>query len=65
MMEGFCGTAAIMNALHIPERWFPGKLDYIFNGHTLMHIVTIFSMVISRKGFLLDMEWASRNPQCL
>ena len=65
MMEAFCGPAAIMNALHIPERWFPGKLDYIFNGHTLMHIVTTLSMAISRKGFLLDMEWASRNPQCL
>ena len=65
MMEAFCGLGAIMNALHIPERWFPGKLDYIFNGHTLMHIFTTFGMAMSRKGFLLDMEWMSRNPQCL
>lgn len=65
MMEAFCGSAAIMNALHIPERWFLGKLDYIFNGHTMMHIFTTFGMALSRKGFLLDMEWMSRTPQCL
>lgn len=55
---------AIVNALHIPERWFPGKLDYFLNGHTLMHIAAFASIVVARNGFINDMIWMNEVGVC-
>ena len=59
IMDTIAGPGALINALHIPERWIPGKVDYIFNGHNLMHIAAFLSIVTCRQGFLLDMQWLS------
>ena len=63
-MEWLAVPGALINALHIPERWLPGKVDYFFNGHNLMHIVSILLVTIARKGFLADIQWISGSPVC-
>lgn len=55
---------AVVNALHVPERWFPGKLDYFLNGHTLMHIAAFVSILTARYGFLHDMTWMNEVGSC-
>ena len=57
VMDAVSATGAVINALHVPERWFPGKLDYVLNGHTLMHVAAIVSLMVARQGFLCDMAW--------
>ena len=57
-------VGALVNAFHIPERWFPGKLDYVFNGHNLMHIVAMLCVVFGRQGFLRDMQWLNEAAAC-
>ena len=64
-IEAIAGPAAVVNAFHIPERWFPGKLDYIFNGHGLMHIAAIVCIYFGGQAFLLDMEWLNSGATCL
>ena len=64
LIEIIAGPAAVINAFHIPERWFPGKLDYIFNGHSLMHIAAIVCIHLGGQAFLLDMEWLNSGPTC-
>lgn len=64
VMDFIAGPGALINALHIPERWIPGKVDYLFNGHNLMHIAAFLSIATSRKGFLLDMLWLTANERC-
>ena len=64
IMDIFAAAGALINALHIPERWLPGKVDYIFNGHSLMHISAFVTLTFGRKGFLLDMLWLSTNNHC-
>lgn len=64
MMDIFAAAGALINALHIPERWIPGKVDYMFNGHTLMHISAFVTLIFGRKGFILDMLWLSTNNHC-
>ena len=54
---------ALINALHIPERWYPGKCDYILNGHSLMHVAAIVSIALGRHGLLTDFTWYT-NPTC-
>ena len=63
-MDAIAGPGALINALHIPERWIPGKVDYLCNGHNLMHIVAFLSIAICRRGFLLDMLWLTTNQHC-
>ncbi len=64
LMDVVSSVGALINALHIPERWFPGKMDYIFNGHTLMHLAALFSIAIARQGFLRDMAWLNDVGSC-
>lgn len=64
IMDIISATGAVINALHIPERWFPGKLDYVLNGHTLMHIAAFLSVVVARQGFLCDMTWLNSAGVC-
>ena len=64
IMDIFAGAGALINALYIPECWLPGKVDYIFNGHNLMHISAFITLIFGRKGFILDMLWLSVNNHC-
>jgi len=57
-------VGAVVNALHVPERWFPGRLDYFLNGHTLMHIAAYAGIVIARYGFIHDMSWLNDVGVC-
>lgn len=64
VMNVISGVGALINALHIPERWFPGRCDYLVNGHSLMHVAAILSLLVGREGLLIDMEWLVANPTC-
>ena len=39
-MELILAVGGACNALFIPERWLPGKLDYGVNSHNIMHALT-------------------------
>jgi len=43
-----------IGAMHIPEKWFPGYLDFYLNSHNIMHIlvvVAVYSMhQVSQSG---------------
>ena len=64
VMDVISAVGALVNAHHIPERWFPGKLDYVLNGHTLMHMAALLSLAIGRQGFLSDMKWLNTVQDC-
>lgn len=63
-MDMVSAVGAVINALHVPERWFPGKLDYMLNGHTLMHVAALVSFIFARQGFLCDMMWLGSAGAC-
>ena len=64
-MDVISTAGAIVNALHLPERWLQGKVDYVLNGHTLMHIAAFGALVVGRRGFLVDMAWLNSGvPVC-
>lgn len=64
IMDAMSVVGGTINAFHIPERWAPGKLDYVFNGHSLMHIVAFVALAVGRQGFLLDMVWLNSGAKC-
>lgn len=57
-------VGALINALHVPERWFPGQCDYVVNGHSLMHVVAVLSLGIGKYGVYTDLNWLVNQPSC-
>lgn len=41
-MELVIGAGGLANALFLPERFCPGRLDYALNSHQIMHLCTTF-----------------------
>ena len=63
-MDVVSAVGALINTFHVPERWCPGKLDYVLNGHTIMHVAAIACIVIARYGFLSDVLWLNEVGTC-
>ena len=34
-------VAARAYALHLPERWAPGRFDHVGNSHQIMHVLVV------------------------
>ncbi|GAB6028470.1 hypothetical protein CHUAL_002629 [Chamberlinius hualienensis] len=57
---------AVIGAVRIPERWYPGYLDFIGNSHHLMHILVVTAVVHMHKAAKLDLLWISNGGnQCI
>jgi predicted membrane channel-forming protein YqfA (hemolysin III family) len=39
--DGVSLVGGVIGAMHIPEKWFPGCLDYYLNSHNIMHILVV------------------------
>lgn len=65
IMNVISSIGALINVLRIPERWFPGRCDYILNGHSLMHIAAVLSLAVGRCGTLADLTWLTSKPICV
>lgn len=33
-----------IGAMHIPEKWFPGCMDYYLNSHNIMHVLVVLAV---------------------
>lgn len=53
----------VIGALRIPEKWFPGKFDYWFNSHHIMHVLVLVAVVQMHYAAKMDLIWLT-NPQC-
>jgi len=65
VVECISAVGALVNAFHVPERWLPGRLDYIANGHNLMHVAAVLCVLIGRQAFLCDMQWLNEVGTCV
>lgn len=42
--DGVSVFGGAIGAMHIPEKWFPGSLDYYLNSHNIMHILVVVAV---------------------
>lgn len=54
----------IIGALRVPERFFPGRFDFFFNSHHIMHVLVLVAVVQMHYAAKLDLIWLS-DPQCI
>lgn len=34
-------VGAAIGAMHVPEKWFPGTVDFYLNSHNIMHVLVV------------------------
>ena len=53
----------ILNVSRFPEQYIPGKFDFCFNSHNIMHVVVTLCPVLLHWGTMLDFNWMAKY-QC-
>ncbi|XP_035736155.1 progestin and adipoQ receptor family member 4-like [Vespa mandarinia] len=55
---------AIVGALRIPEKWMPGKLDFMLNSHNLMHVLVVLAVCSMHTATIEDLTWMADQSTC-
>ncbi|XP_018335087.1 progestin and adipoQ receptor family member 4 [Agrilus planipennis] len=55
---------AIIGALHIPEKWFPGHMDKCLNSHNIMHLFVVAAVYSMHEATMQDLKWIN-EVQCI
>ncbi|XP_064425700.1 progestin and adipoQ receptor family member 4 isoform X2 [Latimeria chalumnae] len=63
IMDALALLGGIINVARIPERWKPGKFDYWFNSHQIMHVLVVGSILHLHWGVVDDLLWIGKY-QC-
>ena len=50
-------SGAYIGATNIPEKWFPGNLDLVFNSHHIMHVMVVYAAYQMHLAVRLDLLW--------
>lgn len=50
-------TGAIIGAVRIPERWFPGTFDTYCNSHHIMHVMVVVAIYHMHEAACHDLIW--------
>uniref|UniRef100_A0A1B0A8W8 Uncharacterized protein n=1 Tax=Glossina pallidipes TaxID=7398 RepID=A0A1B0A8W8_GLOPL len=53
-----------IGAMRIPEKWFPGLVDFYLNSHNIMHVLVVVAVYSMHKATIKDFEWMS-TTDCL
>ncbi|XP_059386606.1 progestin and adipoQ receptor family member 4-like isoform X3 [Carassius carassius] len=56
-MDTLALLGGLINISRLPERFSPGRFDYWFNSHQIMHIMVVLSIVYLHWGMLEDLTW--------
>ena len=57
-------VGAGLYASRIPERFNPGKFDYLWNSHNLFHLAVVIAALIHYKSVMLLLNWQDSSPMC-
>lgn len=61
VMDSLALLGGMINISRIPERWKPGKFDYWFNSHQIMHVLAVLSITYLHWGVVSDLLWVTTH----
>lgn len=67
LYPSYCTTAQVGAALYaarVPERFRPGKFDYLFNSHNLFHVAVVIAALIHYRSVMLLLHWRDSTGTC-
>ncbi|XP_028897602.1 uncharacterized protein LOC105214313 isoform X2 [Zeugodacus cucurbitae] len=59
LQDGVSILGGAIGALRIPEKWFPGFVDFYLNSHNIMHVLVVVAVYSMHKATIKDFEWMS------
>uniref|UniRef100_S4RDX5 Progestin and adipoQ receptor family member IVb n=1 Tax=Petromyzon marinus TaxID=7757 RepID=S4RDX5_PETMA len=62
LMDLVAMAGGAINVSRVPERWLPGRFDYWFNSHQIMHVMVVLSILHLHWGVVPDLLRASDMP---
>ncbi|XP_034484723.1 progestin and adipoQ receptor family member 4 [Drosophila innubila] len=62
-VDGVSILGGAIGAMRIPEKWFPGLVDFYLNSHNIMHVLVVVAVYSMHKATIKDFEWMS-NQTC-
>lgn len=48
---------AVLSGIHIPERLAPGRFDYAFNSHNILHVLVIIGGINMHYAAYWNLHW--------
>ena len=64
IMELLGLLGAVFHIFQFPERLLSGKLDYLWNSHNILHILSSICPILLHLGTVFDVEWME-TAKCL
>ena len=61
MQEIYPIIGAFMSAFRFPERWWPGKFDFAFNSHNIMHVFVVLGGLHMHFATCGDLVWLTQH----
>jgi len=52
-----------IGAMRVPEKWFPGRLDFYCNSHNIMHVLVVCAVFSMYEATVRDLQWMAQG-QC-
>ncbi|KAH8311538.1 hypothetical protein KR044_006791 [Drosophila immigrans] len=59
LQDGVSILGGAIGAMRIPEKWFPGLVDFYLNSHNIMHVLVVVAVYSMHKATIKDFEWMS------
>ncbi|XP_044251658.1 progestin and adipoQ receptor family member 4 [Drosophila takahashii] len=59
LQDGVSILGGAIGAMRIPEKWFPGVVDFYLNSHNIMHVLVVVAVYSMHKATIKDFEWMS------
>ena len=47
--------------MHIPEKWFPGMVDFFLNSHNIMHVLVVMAVYHMHQATTRDLVWMAHT----
>ncbi|KAL1464513.1 hypothetical protein WDU94_004152 [Cyamophila willieti] len=57
LQDVMCIIGGVIGAEKVPEKWWPGSTDLIFNSHNLMHLVALMALYYNNQSSVRDIKW--------
>jgi hypothetical protein len=62
--DAVSAVGGAIGAMHVPEKWFPGRLDVVFNSHNIMHVLVVSAVYSMHQATVKDLQWMANEGVC-
>ncbi|XP_046397852.1 progestin and adipoQ receptor family member 4 [Ischnura elegans] len=64
LQDAVSAVGGAIGAMHVPEKWMPGRVDLILNSHNIMHLLVVSAVYCMHHATVRDLLWMSSASPC-